>query len=216
MSLGGTFVDPDPDQTHVVTINWGDGSQPTSVDLAAGVFSFSDVTHTYTANSSAQPSGVFTVSAFVTDQPGAIKSNGRCSDHGSLERDDHDRRFLGQPFGLRSVAVFSATVSRATATGTVDFYDGTTEIGSGTLNGITGITTFTTTSLAVGSHAITASYEGDANDGPSTSSPLNQVVNPNTGVALTISNTAPFVGQKVTLKATVSVLSPGTEPKPVP
>ena len=26
LTLGGSFVDPDPGQTHVVTINWGDGS----------------------------------------------------------------------------------------------------------------------------------------------------------------------------------------------
>ena len=42
---------------------------------------------------------------------------------------------------------------------------------------------------------------------------MNQVVNPdNTNVALTVSNTAPVFGQTVTLKAAVSVLSPGTGP----
>jgi hypothetical protein len=113
--------------------------------------------------------------------------------------------FLGQP------VTFTATVSPSTATGTVTFYDGATELGSGTLSG-SGVATLTT-GLPVGSQSITAVYSGDASDAPSTSSVLNQVVNPyNPNTALTVSNTSPVFGQKVTLKATVSVLPPGTGP----
>src|SRR6185503_16301313 len=42
-------------------------------------------------------------------------------------------------------------------TGTVSFLDGTTVIGSGTLNA-SGVATFTTSTLTVGTHPITASY----------------------------------------------------------
>jgi hypothetical protein len=64
-----------------------------------------------------------------------------------------------------------------TPTGTVDFYDGTTKIGSGTLNNA-GTATFTTSSLAVGSHSITAVYEGDSNfkGSDSSTAPLVQKV----------------------------------------
>ena len=76
---------------------------------------------------------------------------------------------------------FTATVTAAspgsgTPTGSVTFYDGTTILGTGSLRG-SGTATFTTSSLAVGTHAITAVYGGDANFTTSTSSAVNQGVN---------------------------------------
>lgn len=44
--LSGTFTDPDAGDTHLVEINWGDGSANTILNLAAGVSSFS-IAHTY-------------------------------------------------------------------------------------------------------------------------------------------------------------------------
>ena len=72
---------------------------------------------------------------------------------------------------------FTATVSSGvgTPTGTVSFKDGATNLGSGTLN-VSGQETFTTSSLGVGSHSITAEYSGDANFNGSTSPVLTQVV----------------------------------------
>ena len=56
------------------------------------------------------------------------------------------------------------------------FMDGTTSLGSVSL--ASGSATFSTSSLAVGSHNITAVYGGNANFTTSTSSPaLSQVVN---------------------------------------
>ncbi len=46
-TLSGSFVDPGTLDTHVVTINWGDGSVPQTVNLAAGVLTFSGVAHQY-------------------------------------------------------------------------------------------------------------------------------------------------------------------------
>jgi hypothetical protein len=62
------------------------------------------------------------------------------------------------PSHLTQAVTFTATVADAyaTATGQVAFLDGTTVIGTGTLSG--GVATFTTSSLALGDHAITASY----------------------------------------------------------
>jgi hypothetical protein len=66
----------------------------------------------------------------------------------------------------------TATVAEAggssVPTGTVTFKDGTTTLGSMTLNG-TGIAVYTTSTLAVGAHSITAAYGGDAANGTSTS-----------------------------------------------
>jgi hypothetical protein len=70
---------------------------------------------------------------------------------------------------------FTATVTGTGATGTVTFYDGTTELGTGGLSN--GTASYSTSSLAGGTHAITAVYGGDGNYTGSTSPVLNQVVN---------------------------------------
>ena len=68
--------------------------------------------------------------------------------------------FAGQSvmFTAKVTAVSPAT---GTPTGNVTFLDGANPIGSGIVDG--GVATFTTTSLAAGSHTITASYGGDSN-----------------------------------------------------
>jgi hypothetical protein len=79
--------------------------------------------------------------------------------------------------------VLTATVTPSsgggTATGTVTFKDGTTALGTGTLNG-TGIAMYTANALSVGAHSITAAYGGDSADTASTST------------ALTVTITAPL------------------------
>ncbi len=80
-----------------------------------------------------------------------------------------------------AAVVFTANVSASagTPTGTVTFLDGTTTIGTGTLvasSATAANATFTTSSLAAGSHAITASYPGTATFGPSTSSVLTETI----------------------------------------
>ena len=71
---------------------------------------------------------------------------------------------------------FTATVTPSTATGTVQFLDGGALLGTGTISG--GSASFTTASLAQGTHSITAVYSGDATDAASTSSALQQTVIP--------------------------------------
>src|SRR5262249_29403539 len=65
-SLGGTFADPGTLDSHAVTIDWGDGTS-SSLNLSAGVLSFSEVTHQYLDVS---PSGGFAISVTVTDKDG--------------------------------------------------------------------------------------------------------------------------------------------------
>ena len=71
------------------------------------------------------------------------------------------------PRGL--AVVFTATVQAPgpfsqLPTGSVTFLDGTATIGTGALNA-NGIATFTTSTLAVGTHPVTASYAGDSAHG---------------------------------------------------
>ena len=78
------------------------------------------------------------------------------------------------PSNVGQSVTFTATVP-AGATGTVIFKDGATTLGTGTIAGTTA--TFTTTTLAVGTHPVTAVYGGDANYNTATSAITNQVVN---------------------------------------
>jgi len=107
---------------------------------------------------------------------------------------------------------FTATVTSGggTPTGTVTFKDGSSTLGTSTLDG-SGHATFATSTLAVASHSITAIYNGSSTFNPSTSSVLSQVVNKDgTASAVTSSLNPSNKGQTVTFKATVVARAPGT------
>lgn len=102
---------------------------------------------------------------------------------------------------------FTATVSGGTTpTGSVQFFDGATSLGTVPLSGASAA--LTTSALAVGTHPITAVYSGDIDDPGSTSPAVDQVVNPAAGAATTtglLSSLNPSLfGQSVTFTATVS------------
>jgi len=96
----------------------------------------------------------------------------------------------------------TATVSPTAATGTVTFKDGTTTLGTGTLSD--GTATYSTTALAAGSHAITASYAGDATYDASASTTSAVNVKANTGVVLTADSASVEAGTDVVLTAAVT------------
>jgi hypothetical protein len=79
-------------------------------------------------------------------------------------------------FGQSITLTAKVRFSRVMPTGTLTFLDGTTTLGTGTLNGA--VATYTTSSLAAGQNSITAVYGGDANNVGSTSAVLTQTVNP--------------------------------------
>jgi len=84
----------------------------------------------------------------------------------------------GQPATFTAV-VAAAAPGSGTPAGTVTFSDGATVLGTGqlTVAGGTDQATFSTSSLAVGTHTITASYGGDGNFTTRTSAALTQDVN---------------------------------------
>ena len=106
----------------------------------------------------------------------------------------------GQP------VTFTAAITPATATGTVQFEDGTTPLGTATITG--GAATLQTATLSAGTHSISAQYSGDTKTGASTSAPLTQTVNKATSTVTLASSANPSTaGQGITLTATVT---PGT------
>jgi hypothetical protein len=92
-----------------------------------------------------------------------------------------------------SSITFTATTSSG-PTGTVTFYDGGTSIGAGTINGNTA--TYTTSTLAVGIHTITAGWAGNTNYSAVTSVPITQLVEditlPGPGIINTIVGNGTF------------------------
>lgn len=109
---------------------------------------------------------------------------------------------------------FTATVTFGAApfipTGSVTFFDGGSPIGSGPINA-QGVATFSTSTLNVAAHTITASYSGDTNFAASTSAPLSQTVNRAATSTSVISSVNPsVVGQDVTFTVTVAAVAPGT------
>jgi RHS repeat-associated protein len=84
----------------------------------------------------------------------------------------------------------------------VTFLDGSTTLGTGTLNG--GTAGLTTATLTSGPHSITASYAGDGNDAGGTSSVLTQTVNKTAPVLTLTSSANPAAYAAVTFTATLS------------
>lgn len=89
-------------------------------------------------------------------------------------------------------------------TGLVTFLDGSTSLGTGTLDG-SGTVTFTTSFLVVGQHNITASYPGDFNFGKNTSSILVQtVIGDPTATTIAVSPNPAIAFSPITLSSVVT------------
>lgn len=106
-----------------------------------------------------------------------------------------------QPLTFTAVVT---TPSGGTPTGTVQFSDGITNLGSAATLSPDGTATLTASSLSLGQHAINAVYSGDVNFDAS-SSQLAQVVSPAASVSTLTSSSNPSAsGSPLTLRAAVS------------
>lgn len=102
--------------------------------------------------------------------------------------------------------VFTATLTPATGSGAVQFFDGSTSI-SGAIQLTNGSASISTSTLALGSHSITARYTGDNQITASVSPAFMQnVVKGNTSiaVALTAGTNPSLVGDSLTFTASVA------------
>ena len=170
-----------------VNPNTGPTSGGTSVTITGTNFlsvtavSFgSNAAASFTVNSPTQitatsPAGVGTVDVTVTTAGGtsAISSGDRFT-YGPVGTtttisSSQNPSSFGQP------VQFAVKVTGLSPTGSVSLFDGGTQIGTGTL--AAGTASFTISSLAVGSHSLTAQYSGDPNNAASTSAALIQTVN---------------------------------------
>jgi hypothetical protein len=112
---------------------------------------------------------------------------------------------FGQAVPLTAVV----SSSSGTPTGTVDFFDGSTALGNAPL--VNGSATLSISSLAAGSHSITAVYQGSLKFNSSASAPLNQVVNTaSTKTSLASSSNPVLINMRVKYTATVAGQYGGT------
>ncbi|HEX8818075.1 MAG TPA: Ig-like domain repeat protein, partial [Terriglobales bacterium] len=122
----------------------------------------------------------------------------------------------GSPSGDGEPVTFTATVATKTKgtagppTGVVKFFNGVTELGAASV--ISGTARFTTTALAIGTHTITAAYQGNGGVSflPSASKAVTQVVTKATSVTTIKSSANPQTpGKAVIFTATVTASQPG-------
>jgi hypothetical protein len=120
------------------------------------------------------------------------------------------------PDVVGQAVALTATVSptpTGSSLGAVSFYDGETLLGKGNVNS-SGVATFSTTSLALGAHSLTAVYSGDSGFTGSTSNTVTQIISKPISTTTTLSVTPDPVddGQMATLTATVSPAPTGSSP----
>ena len=110
------------------------------------------------------------------------------------------------PLILGAPGTLQAKVTGTTATqpvGNVRFYDGTTLLGTSATNA-SGIATFNTSGLTLGTHSITANFTGDTTDSPSTSAALTVTVKQQPTVSLTSGLNPAKVGDSIIFSASVA------------
>lgn len=100
----------------------------------------------------------------------------------------------------------TATATTGVPTGSITFQDGPMTLGTAVLDA-NGTARFTTSTLALGTHGITAHYEGDATNASGTSQAVSQVIAQGaTSTSVSTSSASIPVGTAVTLSAAVSSL----------
>ena len=165
--LVATFIDYDNTKTaasFTASINWGDGTAPSAGTITANGTGGFNVTGTHTY---VNP-GTFNVDVTVADNNqnfaktrsiATVKATTTTAVSSSVN-----------PSDFTQSVTFTATVTATagTPTGSVQFKDNGTNLGTAAaLNG-SGVATVSTSALTVGTHTITAEYGGAATFDPST------------------------------------------------
>jgi sugar lactone lactonase YvrE len=108
-------------------------------------------------------------------------------------------------FSAESVTATVASSTTGTPTGTVSFYNGSTPLGTSSLNS-SGVATFNSSILGVGSYSVTGVYNGDSNYSTSTSPSSSFTVNADPAdFELSLSTAAVAVASGSTVQTTLYV-----------
>jgi hypothetical protein len=182
--------------TPTGTVTFTDGS--TTINTAT-------LNNTATAafSTSSLTAGNHPLKASYNGDPNYTASSGTANETVGLTGTTTSLNASPSPATYGQTVTLTATVTPSAATGTVTFKDGTVQLGQPALSG--GKATLTTSTLAAGSHSLTATYGGDtsysASTAPSVSLTVNQAA---TTAGLQASSMSLTQGQTVTLTATVT------------
>jgi hypothetical protein len=160
--------------------------------------------------------GYYTITAIYSGDTDFLTSTGTITQPVDLASTTTSLVASPNPSSFSEAVTLTATVSvvapgSGNPTGTVDFFNGPNLLGSALLSG--GQASISTSSLAIGTHSLTASYVGDADFLPSQSSTISDAVEgivTTTGLASSL-NPSDY-GQSVTLTATVTPQATGPNP----
>ena len=183
VTVNGTLTITQNPSSLVVNVNsaarlYG-APNPNFTGTVTGVIPGDDVVVTYVTNATqTSPAGNYAIGANVS---GTSAANYIATIHpGTLAITPAATvtavATSGSPATFGTTVTFTATVTTTSGgvSGTVNFSDGSAMLGTGTLNS-SGVATFSTTTLAVGSHTITAAFQANTNFTASTAT-LTQVM----------------------------------------
>ena len=182
------------------TVTFTDGATTLASGVAvnsSGVASFSTTT---------LASGSHTITAAFTGGAGWLNSSGTAAAQVVQSATSTAVTSTANPSTFGQSVTFTATVSSSggVPTGTFAFTDGATTLASGVAVNGSGIASFSSTTLAVGSHTITAAFTGGAGWQNSSGTAAAQIVQSATTTAVTSSPNPSTSGQSVTFTATVT------------
>jgi hypothetical protein len=173
--------------TATVTTNFPSSAVPTgtvtfmTVKTTLGTGTLDATGHATLTSSSFTTTGTSTVTAVYSGTANYITSSGTTVQTVANNKKGTTTSVASSlnPSVSAQAVTFTATVTPSgsgTPTGTVTFLDIKTTLGTATL-GSSGAATFTTSSLTVGTHSVTARYSGDSNFNSGSSAVLLQTVN---------------------------------------
>ncbi|GAA2526806.1 hypothetical protein GCM10010407_16160 [Rarobacter incanus] len=183
---------------YSATINWGDDSPVTGGQVADGKVAG---THVFAK------AGTYTVTVSIDDGVHTVVTSRQVTVSAKVDSTVTVAGPATNPTTTTTASI-TATVPND-ATGTVEFFDGPTSLGTATVSN--GKATLAAGPLAAGTHSVTAKYAGDAKYNGSTSAPA--VVTVDKADATVVVNStpgSPLVGSTFTLQATVSTGATGT------
>ncbi len=132
---------------------------------------------------------------------------------GGVQAQSNASVFFGNPVTIVGTVTASGGAGVAPATGSVVFFDGTQQIGTATLAGAQAQASFALSTLTVGAHSITASYQGDANYKASVSAPISLTVSQaQTAITVSALPATAAAGAPVALSAAISVTQGAATP----
>lgn len=176
---------PTPTSTFIQVQQWTTGTNPHTtsdrvnqsfIDFNADSFNNAGCSLVGTSNGVADVCKTVTNDSNRSEGDNSVAGTWTVSSTGGATPTTTTLGAAPNPTTAGQTVTLTATVSGSSPTGTVQFKDGATNLGSAvTLSG--GIATLATSTLSVGTHSITALYSGDTNNAGSTSSAVNEVIN---------------------------------------